>query len=149
MIDMSKENIFQSIITLIVAGVSAYFQIIAIPLIVLTAVMLIDYITGIVAAYTKAELSSRKGIVGIIKKLGYFALVCVGVSVDYILYSALHQLGIGNDITMLFGLIVTVWLIINELISILENLARIDVPIPNFLTKIIKKLKTTVEDKTE
>lgn len=146
---MSKENIFQSIITLIVAGVSAYFQIIAIPLIVLTAVMLIDYITGIVAAYTKAELSSRKGIVGIIKKLGYFALICVGISVDYILYSALHQLGIGNDITMLFGLIVTVWLIINELISILENLSKMDVPIPKFLTSVIQKLKTTVEDKTE
>ena len=50
---------------------------------------------------------------------------------------------------MLFGLIVTVWLIINELISILENLSKMDVPIPAFLTKIIKKLKTTVEDKTE
>ena len=76
---MSKENVLHSVITFIVAGVSAYFQIIAVPLIVLTAVMLIDYITGIVVAYTKAELSSRKGIVGIIKKLGYFALVCVGI----------------------------------------------------------------------
>ena len=55
----------------------------------------------------------------------------------------------GVAITMLFGLIVTVWLIINELISILENLARIDVPIPAFLTKIIEKLKTTIEDKNE
>lgn len=146
---MSKENVLHSVITFIVAGVSAYFQIIAVPLIVLIAVMLLDYVTGMVAAYIRAELSSRKGIIGILKKLGYFALVCVGISVDYILYSALQQLGISNEITMLFGLIVTVWLIINELISILENLAKIDVPIPNFLTKIIKKLKTTVEDKTE
>lgn len=146
---MSKENVLHSVITFIVAGVSAYFQIIAVPLIVLIAVMLLDYVTGMVAAYIRAELSSRKGIIGILKKLGYFALVCVGISVDYILYSALQQLGISNEITMLFGLIVTVWLIINELISILENLAKIDVPIPNFLTKIIKKLKTTVEDKTK
>ncbi len=146
---MSKENVLHSVITFIVAGVSAYFQIIAVPLIVLIAVMLLDYVTGMVAAYIRAELSSRKGIIGILKKLGYFALVCVGISVDYILYSALQQLGISNEITMLFGLIVTVWLIINELISILENLAKIDVPIPNFLTKIIKKLKTTIEDKTE
>lgn len=146
---MSKENVLHSVITFIVAGVSAYFQIIAVPLIVLIAVMLLDYVTGMVAAYIRAELSSRKGIIGILKKLGYFALVCVGISVDYILYSALQQLGISNEITMLFGLIVTVWLIINELISILENLSKMDVPIPKFLTSVIQKLKTTVEDKTE
>ena len=146
---MSKETVLQSVITFIVAGVSAYFQIIAVPLIVLIAVMLLDYVTGMVAAYIRAELSSRKGIIGILKKSGYVALVCVGIAIDYILYSALQQLGISNEITMLFGLIVTVWLIINELISILENLSKMDVPIPNFLTKIIKKLKTTVEDKTE
>ena len=149
MIIMSKENVLQSVITFIVAGVSAYFQIIAVPLIVLIAVMLLDYVTGMVTAYIRAELSSRKGIIGILKKLGYVALVCVGIAIDYILYSALQQLGISNEITMLFGLIVTVWLIINELISILENLSKMDVPIPAFLTKIIKKLKTTVEDKTE
>ena len=146
---MNKENVFQSILTLIVAGVSAYFQIIAIPLIVLTVVMLIDYITGMLSAYINAELSSRKGIVGILKKVSYFSLVCVGIAIDYILYSALSQMGIQSDITMFFGLTVTVWLIINELISILENLARLDVPIPKFLTSVIKKLKTTVEDKTK
>ena len=146
---MNKENTFQSIVTLIVAGVSAYFQIIAIPLIVLSVVMIIDYITGMLSAYVHAELSSRKGIIGILKKVSYFSLVCVGIAIDYILYSALSQMGIQSDITMFFGLTVTVWLIINELISILENLARLDVPIPKFLTSVIKKLKTTVEDKTK
>ena len=146
---MNKENIFHSVLTLIVAGVSAYFQIIAVPLIVLTVVMLIDYITGMMSAYINAELSSRKGIVGILKKVSYFSLVCVGIAIDYILYSALSQIGIQSDVTMFFGLIVTVWLIINELISILENLSKMDVPIPKFLTSVIKKLKTSVEDKTE
>ena len=146
---MNKENTFQSIVTLIVAGVSAYFQIIAIPLIVLSVVMIIDYITGMLSAYVHAELSSRKGIIGILKKVSYFSLVCVGIAIDYILYSALSQIGIQSDVTMFFGLTVTVWLIINELISILENLSKMDVPIPKFLTSVIKKLKTSVEDKTE
>lgn len=144
-----KENIFHSIVTLIVAGVSAYFQIIAIPLIVLTIVMLIDYITGMLSAYVNAELSSRKGIVGILKKISYFSLVCVGIAIDYILYSALSQIGIQSDVTMFFGLTVTVWLIINELISILENLSKLDVPIPKFLTAVIQRLKMTVEDKSK
>lgn len=143
---MEKENITHGIITLIAAGVAAYFNIIAIPIIVLTVAMLVDYITGMAAAYVNAELSSRRGIKGIFKKLGYYSLVCVGVTLDYILCSGLAQIGIeGNKI--LFGLIVTVWLIINELISILENLSRLDVPIPKFLKSVVERLKNNVDDK--
>ena len=131
MIIMSKENVLQGIITLVVAGITAYFGIIAIPL---------------TAAYVNAELSSRKGIRGIFKKLGYYSLVCVGMTLDYILCSGLAQIGVyGNNI--FFGLIVTVWLIINELISILENLSRLDVPIPKFLKAIVERLKNNVDEK--
>lgn len=144
---MSKENITQGIITLITASISAYFGIIVIPLIVLTLVMVIDYITGMAAAYVNAELSSRRGIKGIFKKLGYYSLVCVGVTLDYILSSGLAQIGINNGTNILFGLIVTVWLIINELISILENLSRLDVPIPKFLKSVVERLKNNVDDK--
>ena len=144
---MSKENIAQGIITLIAASISAYFGIIAIPLIVLTIVMLIDYITGMAAAYVNAELSSRKGIRGIFKKLGYYSLVCVGITLDYILSSGLTQIGISNDVNIWFGLIIAIWLIINELISILENLSRLDVPIPKFLKAIVERLKNNVDEK--
>lgn len=144
---MEKENVIHGVISLIIAGVSAYFQIIAIPLIVLTAVMLVDYITGMVAAYTKAELSSRKGLRGIFKKIGYFCLVAVGITTDYIICSALSSIGITSEATMVFGLIVTIWLIINELISILENLTKLEVPIPDFLVKVISRLKNSVENK--
>lgn len=144
---MEKENVIHGVISLIIAGVSAYFQIIAVPLIVLTAVMLVDYITGMVAAYTKAELSSRKGLRGIFKKIGYFCLVAVGITTDYIICSALSSIGITSEVTMVFGLIVTIWLIINELISILENLTKLEVPIPDFLVKVISRLKNSVENK--
>lgn len=144
---MEKENVIHGVISLIIAGVSAYFQIIAIPLIVLTAVMLVDYITGMVAAYTKAELSSRKGLRGIFKKIGYFCLVAVGITTDYIICSALSSIGITSEVTMVFGLIVTIWLIINELISILENLTKLEVPIPDFLVTVISRLKNSVENK--
>ena len=144
---MGREEINRSIISVIIAGISAYFQIIAIPLIMLTIVMIIDYTTGMVSAYANKELSSRKGLAGIFKKLGYFCLVAVGITTDYIICSALSSVGITSHVTMVFGLIVTIWLIINELISILENLAKMEVPIPDFLTKLIQRLKSTVENK--
>ena len=144
-----KENIFTGLFAIIVAGISAYLQIIAIPMLILITVMIIDYVTGMVSAYINSQLSSRIGVIGIFKKLGYLALVCVGVGVDYILYAGLSKIGIDSNVTMIFGLLVTVWLIINELLSILENLSRIGVPMPTFLTKIVSKLKITVESKVE
>lgn len=146
---MSKENIFQCIITLIIAGVSAYFKIIAIPLLVLIVVMITDYATGMTSAYMHKEFSSKVGIIGAVKKVSYIALVCVGVCADYLIHTALSQLGVQLNIQLLFGLLVTVWLIINELISILENLSKIGVPMPSFLMKLVEKLKVTVENKVD
>lgn len=144
-----KENVITAVISAIIAGVSAYFKIISIPLAVLVAVMVIDYITGMSAAFIKAELSSRRGVKGIIKKLGYLALVCVGIGVDFIIRYCLEQIGASFEVKMLFGLVVTVWLIMNELLSILENLSRMGVPVPKMLTKITGRLKLAVESKSE
>ena len=43
----------------------------------------------------------------------------------------------------------TIWLVLNECISILENISEIGVPLPAFLLKIIEKLEKTVEDTGE
>ena len=44
-----------------------------------------------------------------------------------------------------FGMLVAVWLIINELISILENLARLETPLPGFLLELVQHFKVVVE----
>lgn len=144
-----KENVVQAIITAIVAGVSVYFGVVAIPILVLIAVMIVDYITGLVGAYIDRQLNSRIGIVGIIKKISYLGLVAVGMVADYIIYSALSQIGVNIELGYCVGMVIVIWLIINELISILENLAEIGVPLPAFITKLIERLKNTVESKTE
>lgn len=144
-----KENVTAGIISVIIAGVSAYFKIIAVPLAVLIGVMILDYLSGMSAAWLGRELSSRKGITGIIKKIGYLVLVCVGIGVDFIIRFCLDQIGVDFDFKMLFGLIVVIWLIINELLSIMENLSRMGVPVPQWLTRIINKLKISVESKAE
>ena len=132
-----------------VGALAAYFNVLLIPLAVLVAVMLIDYVTGMAGASYTGKLNSRVGVLGIIKKAGYIALVAVGMVVDYLITSALVSIGIQLQINYCFGMIITVWLIINELISILENLGEMNIPLPGFLLRTIKSLKSTVEEKAE
>ena len=68
---------------------------------------------------------------------------------DWLIYSGLRQVGVTLDYTIFFGVLVTVWLIINELISILENLESVGVPLPKFLVAIVKRLKITTEKVAE
>jgi toxin secretion/phage lysis holin len=145
-----NETISMLKLTLIAAlsVVLAYFNALLIPIAVLIAVMVIDYISGMVSAKKTGELSSRLGVIGILKKVGYLALVAVGMVVDYLISSALTQVGINIQINYCFAMIIVIWLIVNELISILENLGEIGVPIPEFLRKSIHKIKDGVENKT-
>lgn len=143
------ERSLQVIFTAALAALTSYLGVIAIPVIILTAAMITDYITGMISAWHSSELSSKKGIFGIIKKTSYLALVCVGMGVDWLIYSGLNQAGISTENSVFFGVLVTIWLIINEFISILENLKNIGVPMPAFLIKIVKRLKVTAENITE
>lgn len=111
--------------------------------------MIIDYITGMAQAYVSHTLNSRIGVVGIIKKISYITAVAVGIVADYLISSALTQVGIDIKINYCIGMIVTIWFIINELISVLENLAEIGIPLPKFLVSLIKRLKVVVENKTD
>lgn len=140
-----KEASIKFVFTGITAVISAYLGWIAVPLAILTLTMICDYATGIAAAWIKNSLSSRVGIVGIVKKVCYLATVGVGVTADWVISTAFSS----ETDMHLFGLLVTVWLVINELISILENLSKIGVPMPKFLTTLIEHLSSAVESKGE
>ena len=141
-----KENVIKAVITVLVAGAVAYFRELIGPLIVLGVVMVVDYVTGILSAWISKVLSSRIGLIGIVKKLAYLAAVCVAVIIDYIIQQAIIKAGVElNGIGVYFGMIVTIWLILNECLSILENLSEIGVPLPKFLVSAAERLKKTTE----
>jgi toxin secretion/phage lysis holin len=144
-----KENTFKALFAVAIGGLAAYFREVAIPLIILIVVMIIDYISGMAKAWIKAELSSKVGLKGIIKKICYLLVVCVAAVVDWLITSGLQKVGINITVNYLIGVIVTIWLIINELISILENLSVVGVPLPPFLSAVVHKLKISVENSTE
>lgn len=146
-----KENINPIIAVLAAAlGVaSSYLVQLIVPLIVLVIAMLADYGTGMAKAWNAGTLCSRTGIRGILKKVGYLVIVAVAMGADYLLRYGLSQVGVHITIEFLIAAIVIVWLIINELISILENVAAIGAPVPEFLLKLIRKLKAVTEKQAE
>lgn len=146
---MQKENVFKGVLSALLAGATAYFRVMGVPVVVLISVMVVDYISGMTKAWLGAGLSSKVGVRGIVKKLCYMLVVIVAAIVDWLMIAGLRHIGIEMDHTYYFGIVVTVWLIINELISILENLSAIGIPMPEFLKKVVKRLKTTVEKAAE
>ena len=140
-----QDKDFQMFVSAAFAGLLYYFGIVSIPIIMLIFAMIIDYVTGMSAAFYNAELSSKKGVKGIVKKVGYLALVVAAMILDWLISQGLQQINVDLHYSVFFAVLVAVWLIINELISTLENLSRMGVPIPNFMKKLIDRLKTTVE----
>ena len=142
---MKNEKGIQMIISGALATFAVYMGALAVPIIVLMVMMVLDYFSGMAAAWIQNNLSSKIGAKGIIKKVGYMGLIVVAMGADYLIYSGIIAANIDISYNMWFGLLVAVWLIINEMISILENLSKLGVPIPDFMTKLIKRLKSAAD----
>ena len=108
-------------------------------LIALVFLMVIDYITGIIKAYYKHELSSEIGFKGIFKKIIILCLVSVAHMID--LYV------IGSSAVIMSATIM--FYIGNEGISILENAADIDIPLPPALIKSLRQISESQKKKND
>lgn len=138
-------NPLYAVVAAALGVLSSYMVDLVIPLVVLVVAMLVDYGTGMAKAWNAGELCSRIGILGILKKLGYLVIVLAAMGMDYLLRYGMAQVGVHIQVDFMLATIAAVWLIINELISILENVAALGVPVPGFLLALIKKLKSVTE----
>ena len=137
------------IVTAVWSIILSALGILAIPVLLLVTCNLIDYFTGIAASkFRKQQIDSYKGIRGIAKKICMWLLVGGGVIVDQLLSYSAGVIGITLPFTFLVACVVAIWLICNEIISILENINDIGVTLPPFLQPIVKNLKSQVEQKT-
>lgn len=137
------------IVTAVWSIILSALGILAIPVLSLVTCNLIDYFTGVAASkFRKQQIDSYKGIRGIAKKICMWLLVGVGVIVDQLLSYSAGVIGITLPFTFLVACVVAIWLICNEIISILENINDIGVTLPPFLQPIVKNLKSQVEQKT-
>lgn len=129
---------------------SSWLGVLAVPVYVLVGCNVVDYATGLAAAHRRGQkVSSYIGVLGIAKKVCMWLLIAVGAVVDWLLLYCGGQLGVEIHLPMLAASLVAVWLIVNEVISILENIGDIGVPLPGFLTSIVQGLKSKIEGAEE
>jgi len=117
-----------SLVTYLFGGWSALIQI-------LVAFVVIDYVTGVLAAGVRREISSSVGGRGIARKVLIFVLVACGHLVDM----ALGTADVIRDAVIYFY-------IANELLSIIENAGEIGLPVPDILKNAIERLKGKEQD---
>ena len=96
---------------------------------VLVLFVVLDYITGLVAAYGEQNLNSRVGFRGIAKKILLFVPVAVAYWLDMLL---------GQEILRSLAIF---FYIANEGLSMMENLGRAGVPFPEQIQEALEQLK--------
>lgn len=121
-------------------------------IIMLTIVLglaLSDFITGIIKGYITGTLSSSKMRKGGLNKIGeliIMATACgleIGIKALGHYYSAAELAGVTGTVA---AIIVFGYIVIMELISILENYAEIN-PDASWISSLLKRLKNVKEEK--
>ena len=140
---MDKANLLKKIVGAISSVLSSMLGILYIPVLLLVTCNVVDYTTGLIAAKYRDDgtISSYKSFRGIFKKISMWMRVVV----DELLKYTTDTIGLKFPFQFLIACIVAVWLICNELISILENIKDAGVNIPAFLLPLVKNIKSQTE----
>lgn len=141
---------FKATITAILSVLMSWLGILAIPVFLLVGCNLVDYFTGLCAAkYRTEQINSYKGIRGIIKKVCMWILVLIGAWLDVLIQYTTECAGLDLEIPFIVATIVALWLVINEMISILENMIDIGIKLPPFLLPVAKYIRQQMEEKAQ
>lgn len=96
----------------------------------LIVIMMIDYITGVASAIYNKKLSSKIGFKGIIKKFCYLLVVALSVVID----NLISQDGVIRTLVIYF-------FVANDGLSIIENMAEMDIKLPKKLVDSLEQIK--------
>lgn len=100
-------------------------------IIALVVLIVMDYISGVMAAVVEKRLSSEIGAKGIAKKVFMLLIVAVANIVD------INVIGEGHVLRA----VTVVFYIANECISLIENAGRLGVPVPKKLIDVLAQLR--------
>lgn len=129
---MNEKQIFNPLITFIGSVLTYIFGGWDTCLTVLAWCMGLDYLTGVIGGLIQKNLNSHTSFVGILRKATIIIVLIVAVLLDRLL----------NGGTWVFRTLVCYFYIGNEAISLLENAAKIGIPIPQKLLNALEQLRS-------
>lgn len=124
---MKISIIFQSVVVFLTGIFGAWNY----AMTILCVCLVIDYISGLIAAGYNKKLDSRVGFKGLLKKVAILVMVLCAALLDIITNTGSST--IRDMVAMFYSA--------NELLSILENLSETGIKIPEKITSILAQLK--------
>lgn len=107
--------------------------------------IVLDYLTGMANSAIQGKLSSKTGFIGIAKKIGILIVVAIAHSLDQLFLDPEANI-FKIDMPLIRTLVIWGY-IVNEVVSILENVKGIGVPVPSPLQKILDMIQDRTENK--
>ena len=130
------DNILKNILAGVCTILSFLFGDMEGLMVALIALIVLDYISGVIAAAVEKRLSSEVGAKGIAKKIFMLLIVALANIVD------INVVGDGHVLKT----VTVVFYICNECISLIENAGRIGVPVPKKLLDVLEQLRDKDDD---
>lgn len=105
---------------------------------VLLVLLAVDYASGVMRAAYNCELSSSAGFRGLLRKGGILLVVLVAARLDAVM-------GEGHAVRSM----TCMFYVANEGLSILENVGKLGVPLPEALRKVLAQLRNQNDDEKD
>ena len=135
---MSKETMVKGIISVVTGLTASFWGIYGAIIVCVLSAICIDVITGLIKAKAiGTPISSTKGNKGFWKKIALITALAFGIFLDAFIPIMLGVINLDLPFTLPIGTIVGCYIVINESISIVEN---INAAAPTALPKWIKTI---------
>ena len=131
-----EENKCKITFSVLVGTISSLYQQYAVILILVILAICLDVVTGLIKSKVTGEaINSKKGTVGFWKKMSFLVSFMFGIFMDAFVPVLLSIINIELPFNCPFGFIIGVYIILNESISICENIYKTN---PNAIPKWLK-----------
>ena len=135
--------------TSLISGLVASFWGIYGPVILCVLIAIcMDVISGLVASMAAGEkISSKVGWIGFWKKMALILALAFGIFMDSFIPILLGTISLELPFTMPIGTIVGCYIVINEAISIIENINKAaPTALPKWIKKMLEGAGKTIDD---
>lgn len=142
---MEKQKV---ILSIILGAISAFAKQYALIIAFVLIAVLFDTITGLIGSKAQGEkITSERGRKGFYKKVMLFLALFFGFFLDFFIPFVVSGIGVTLPVnTAIFGMIIGCYIVMNECISICENIFKAN---PSILPKWIVKMLTSAKEQID